>query len=153
MHLQKTSEIPNFDLEKFVKNTLNSRLSQMEESYKSKIISAISAKIKNYGYSDTLPDILSIYCHYFCDGLIAKKNIDEILSDGVFHILGKEKSETFFLQVYDRNRFLFNAYLLNKRPYNQDPELNRNKFVSWLKEEFDNRFDSYYNAYKSKNGT
>ena len=145
------TEIPEYSLRNCIKNNLASRLKYLEAGVQDKVIDAIKAKIVRHGHEHTEFEFLCWYMNYYYDGLIKKNTVDEIVSDGVFHILGYDNSKKFFFEVYDRNRHLYNLYYSECRPYSSDPEQNRPKFLKWLTVEFDKAFNHYYKIFTEKN--
>ena len=110
----------------------------------------ITRKIRKYNHSHTTDDFKHIYIKYYLYGIYDQLGFNEIIKDGAFHKFDYDMCKSFFLEVYDDNRYLMKQFELNNYNYFKNNQ-EHTEYKKWLEDNFKKAFNNINNINKVNN--
>jgi hypothetical protein len=107
------------------------------------LVDNICENLIRYQHDKKSNDMKHLYIKYYLHGLTDRKDFDEIVEDGAFHLNGYDNCKNFFLECYEQNRYFFEIFQENA--FYSSPSRSKREFKGWLEKSFCQSYKKFHN--------
>lgn len=128
----------------YIASSIIGHFKNSSEEYQIYLINHICENLMKHKHDKKDNYFKQMYAKYYLQGLTDRKDFEDLIKDGAFHLNGYENCKNFFIECYEKNHYLVRKYH-NEISLNLSlDEQDKIEYLQWLEENFKIRYDEYH---------